>query len=153
MQVGKILSNESHPHSEIDGDELDKGEILDYICSTLDMTEAELIACNGKTLLSTARQVIAKKYPEPHTTIADVSQEHIQAAAGIFLLNTDMITAVLIAEFAWLNHPLEKRSNDMAKIRKAMGNVFATRKFVLKLKHGSATSDRTSGAHHENGSP
>jgi hypothetical protein len=44
-------------------------------------------------------------------------------------------------------HPLEKRSNDMSKIRKAMGNVFATRKFSQKVKgnstpaNGNATND------------
>ncbi|CAF0784751.1 unnamed protein product [Adineta ricciae] len=115
VQVGKILSNESDPCSEIDDDEIDRGEISGYICSTLDMSESELLAFNGKTLLSTARQEFRKKYPDPNTIFANATKEHIQAAAGVFLLNIDMILVGFILEFAWLNHPLEKRSNGYVK--------------------------------------
>lgn len=67
-----------------DGEEsLDRGEILDLICTQLDMSEHELTSCNKGTLLSTARQVIGKKYSDPSTVFADVEQKHIQAAAGI----------------------------------------------------------------------
>lgn len=68
-----------------DGDAHDKQEILNLLCSALGMTEAELQACQGKTLLSTARQVIAAKYPAELATFSDVSKEHLQAAAGELL--------------------------------------------------------------------
>ena len=66
-----------------DGDEsLDRGDILDHICTILGMPEAELRAYTGKNLLSTARQVIGAKYPGLSTTFADVAKEHVQAVAG-----------------------------------------------------------------------
>lgn len=66
-----------------DGDEsLDRGDILEHICTILGMTEVELRACTGKNLLSTARQVIGAKYPGLSTTFADVAKEHVQAVAG-----------------------------------------------------------------------
>jgi hypothetical protein len=33
-------------------------------------------------------------------------------------------------------HPLEKKANDAAKLRHAMGNVFASRTYMRKLKLG-----------------
>ncbi len=33
-------------------------------------------------------------------------------------------------------HPLEKKSNNAAKLRHAMGNVFASRTYLQKLKVG-----------------
>lgn len=46
------------------------------------MNETDLRACQGKTLLSTARQIIGTKHPDESTTFADVPKKHIQAAAG-----------------------------------------------------------------------
>ena len=73
MHIGKILSNSAADNVFGDGDGMDKGDILDLLCSALDMTEADLQACQGKTLLSTARQVIGTKHPDESTTFADVS--------------------------------------------------------------------------------
>ncbi|UJR34562.1 hypothetical protein I4U23_027338 [Adineta vaga] len=127
IYVGKTLSNYVDEVSD-DGDEsLDKGDVLDYICTALGMTEAELRACAGKTLLSTARQVIGTKYPGLSTTFADVAKEHVQA----------------VADYACLMHPLEKKANDMPKIKKAMGNVFATRKHFQKMKIGLVSMDNS----------
>ncbi|CAF1527532.1 unnamed protein product [Adineta ricciae] len=127
IYVGKTLSNYVNEVSD-DGDgSLDRGDILDYICTTLGMTEAELRACAGKTLLSTARQVIGKKYPGLSTTFADVAKEHVQA----------------VADYACLMHPLEKKANDMPKIKKGMGNVFATRKHSQKMKIGLVSMDNS----------
>ncbi len=39
-----------------------------------------------------------------------------------------------ILEYAWFMHPLEKKSNHAAKLRHAMGNVFASRTYLRKLK-------------------
>ena len=39
--------------------------------------------------------------------------------------------------------PLKKKSNDLSQIRKAMGNVFASRKFSQKLKSGIVSSNKT----------
>lgn len=43
-------------------------------------------------------------------------------------------------------HPLEKKTNDMPKIRKAMGNVFATRKFSQKFRSDSTLSNNATKA-------
>lgn len=32
-------------------------------------------------------------------------------------------------------HPVDKKTNDLSKLRKAMGNVFATRKFSRKFNN------------------
>lgn len=48
-----------------------------------------------------------------------------------------------MVDFAWLMHPLEKKCNDLSKIRKAMGNVFASRKFMQKFKGDSMLSNNT----------
>jgi hypothetical protein len=82
IHMGKILSNSTDDNIGDDGEMIDKGEILDLLCSALDMTEADLQACQGKTLLSTARQVIGTKYPDESTTFADIPKAHLQAAAG-----------------------------------------------------------------------
>jgi hypothetical protein len=77
-----MLANDSGSVPDSSEDVLDRGEILDLICTRLDMTEVELISCTGKTLLSTARQVIGGKYPDESTEFAQVDNEHILAAAG-----------------------------------------------------------------------
>ena len=43
-------------------------------------------------------------------------------------------------EFAWLMHSLEKKSNNAAKLLHAMGNMFASRIFLRKLKFASQPS-------------
>ena len=35
-------------------------------------------------------------------------------------------------------HPSEKKANDLSKLRKSMGNVFATRTFSRKVRAGGA---------------
>jgi hypothetical protein len=82
VYVGKMLANDSGSVSDGTEDVLDQGEILDLICTRLYMSEAKLISYTGKTLLSTARQVIRGKYPEESTEFAHVDNEHILAAAG-----------------------------------------------------------------------
>jgi hypothetical protein len=82
VHVGKMLANDSGNVSDGTEDVLDRGEILDLICTRLGMTEAELICCTGKTLLSTARQVIGGKYPDESTEFSQVDNEHVLAAAG-----------------------------------------------------------------------
>lgn len=137
IHVGKILASDSGSVPDSSEDVLDRGEILDLICTRLGMTEAELISCTGKTLLSTARQVIGGKYPDESTEFAQVDNEHILAAAGECFRPIYAPSHVyFLSDYAWFSHPLEKRSNDLSKIRKAMGNVFATRKFSRKLKNG-----------------
>ena len=63
---------------------VNKEEILDRICAVLEMSEGELAACTGWSLLSTARQVISAMYPDEMTIFAEVKKEHIQAVAGEF---------------------------------------------------------------------
>lgn len=82
IHIGKILSNSAADNVGDDGERIDKGEILEILCSTLEMSEADLQACQGKTLLSTARLVIGARHPEESKSFADVPKEHIQAAAG-----------------------------------------------------------------------
>lgn len=82
IRIGKTLSNDVNETSKDGEESIDRGEILAFISTTLDMSEDDLTNCNGKTLLSTARQVIGKKYPDPLTTFGDVETKHIQAAAG-----------------------------------------------------------------------
>lgn len=61
---------------------MEKGELLDSIMTTLDMTEAELTGNIKRSILSTARQLIGVKYPEESVVYADVKKEHIKAIAG-----------------------------------------------------------------------
>ena len=63
---------------------VNKEEILDRICAVLEMSDGELAACTGRSLLSTARQVISAMYPNEMTIFAEVKKEHIQAVAGEF---------------------------------------------------------------------
>ncbi|CAF1341581.1 unnamed protein product [Rotaria sp. Silwood1] len=122
IHVGKVLANDLGISMNDSNEMVNKEEILDVICAALEMSEAELAARIGQGLLSTARQVISAKYPDEMTTFAEVKKEHIQA----------------VADYAWLMHPAEKKFNNLSKIRKAMGNVFATRRFSRKLKSGGA---------------
>ena len=66
-----MLTNDSGSVSDGKGDVLDRGEILDLICTRLSIMEAELTSYTGKTLLSTARQVIGGKY-------ADIYQQNLR---------------------------------------------------------------------------
>jgi hypothetical protein len=61
-------------------------KLLDTICLTLGMSEDQLTANIGKTILSTARQVIEAKYPGDDTVFSDVPKEHIQAVIGEFFM-------------------------------------------------------------------
>jgi hypothetical protein len=65
-----------------DGELLEKGELLDSIMTTLDMTEVELTGTIKRSILSTARQLIGVKYSEENVVYADVKKEHIRAVAG-----------------------------------------------------------------------
>lgn len=65
-----------------DDDKMEKGELLDSIMCTLNMTEVELTAHTARSILSTARQIIAAKYPEPDAAYANVKKEHIKAVIG-----------------------------------------------------------------------
>ncbi|CAF0995444.1 unnamed protein product [Adineta steineri] len=119
INTGKVLSDDIDDPSHIDNT-IDNEILLTTICETLNMTDSELHANIGKSILSTARQVIGAKYPDLATIFADVQKVHIQA----------------ITEYCWLMHPLEKKANDASKIRRAMGNVFATRTFSRKIQLG-----------------
>ncbi|CAF0809163.1 unnamed protein product [Adineta steineri] len=121
INTGKVLSDDIDDPSHIDNT-IDNEILLSTICETLNMTDSELHANIGKSILSTARQVIGAKYPNLATIFADVQKVHIQA----------------ITEYCWLMHPLEKKANDASKIRRAMGNVFATRTFSRKIQLGGS---------------
>ena len=56
--------------------------MIESISIKLGMSENELTACIGKTILSTARQIISKNYPDPVTTFANVDREHVRTVAG-----------------------------------------------------------------------
>jgi hypothetical protein len=98
------------------------------------MTQAQLAENTGKTILSTARQIIGTKYPDPETEFVSIEKNHIRAVIGNFFNLFYLYRIFLKLEYAWLMHPLERKSNNEGKIRHAMGNVFATRKFLRKLK-------------------
>ena len=72
IHIGRILSNSAADNVFDDGERIDKGENLDVLCAALDMSEADLTACQGNTLMSTARQVISTKHPDESTTFTDV---------------------------------------------------------------------------------
>lgn len=78
IHLGKVLSGSINPGNN-EEEEVDKGEILDSIMNTLEMTEAQLSANTAKSILSTARQVIAFKYPEEHVAYCNVRKDHIHA--------------------------------------------------------------------------
>ena len=80
IQIGNVLSGGGGNGD--DDDTIDKGELLDSILCTLSMTEAELTGHTARSILSTARQIIAAKYPEPDAAYAHVKKEHIKAVIG-----------------------------------------------------------------------
>ena len=63
IHIGKVLANESSADGSDMDQDVDKGDILELICTTLNMSEAQLASCKGKSLLSTARQIVAARYP------------------------------------------------------------------------------------------
>lgn len=80
------MSNEINADGSDISQEIDKGDILDRMCTILNMTEVDLSSCHGKTLLSTARQIAAAKYPDENVVFGDVPKEHIQAIAGKYFI-------------------------------------------------------------------
>ena len=82
VHVGKMLASNCGNVFNGKEDVLDRDDILDLICTRLNMTEAELVSFTGETLLSTACQVIGGKYPDESTEFAQVDNEHVLAAAG-----------------------------------------------------------------------
>jgi hypothetical protein len=82
IHIGRVLSGGTINPDHGDDEYVDKGELLDLIMNTLDMTEAELTANTGKSTLPTARQVIGAKYPGENVIYADVEKEHINAVVG-----------------------------------------------------------------------
>ncbi|CAF3863652.1 unnamed protein product [Rotaria magnacalcarata] len=83
IYIGKVLSNDPSVSENEANEAVNKTELIEKICSTLGITESELAKCAGKTILSTARRVISKKYPNSSTVFADVDKDHIQAAADM----------------------------------------------------------------------
>jgi hypothetical protein len=63
-------------------EEMGKGDKLDLIMTSLDMTETDLTNNTGRSTLSTARQVIGAKYPGENAVYADVKKEHIRTVIG-----------------------------------------------------------------------
>ena len=82
IHVGNVLSGGMI--NEDDGDEglVEKGELLESIIATLEMTEAELTANTRRSILSTARQLIGVEYLEEHTIYAQLKKEYIKAVTG-----------------------------------------------------------------------
>ena len=137
INIGNVLSDDMDNGTNNKNNTDDTENVLETICSTLGMSEDQLTANIGKTILSTARQVIGCKYPDPETIFGKIEKGHIQAVIGeFFMLFVLSMRHFFTLEFAWHMHPLEKKSNDAAKLRHAMGNVFASRKFLRKLKLG-----------------
>ena len=81
IHIGKILSNELNPSTD-ENDNAIRRQMIKSISIKPGMSENELAVCIGKTILSTARQIIAKKYPDPTTTFANVDREHVRPVAG-----------------------------------------------------------------------
>ena len=82
VHVGKMLASNCGNVFNGKEDVLDRDDILDLICTRLNITEVELVSFTGETLLSTACQVIGGKYPDESTKFAQVDNEHVLAAAG-----------------------------------------------------------------------
>ena len=81
IHIGKILSNKLNP-SASENDNAIGSQMIESISIKLGMSENELAACIGKTILSTARQIISKNYPAPTTIFANVDREHVRTVAG-----------------------------------------------------------------------
>jgi hypothetical protein len=79
-----VLSSDLDDYSNDNNNMGDKEDLIETICLTLNMTEDQLSTNTGKTILSTARQIIGAKYPDPATIFANVEKEHIQAVIGEF---------------------------------------------------------------------
>ncbi len=79
-----MLSSDLDDYSNDNNNMGDKEDLIETICLTLNMTEDQLSTNTGKTILSTARQIIGAKYPDPATIFANVEKEHIQAVIGEF---------------------------------------------------------------------
>ena len=59
-----------------------KGELLDSIMAILEMTEAELTQYVGRSILSTARQIVETKYPGEDVVFANAKKDRIKAIVG-----------------------------------------------------------------------
>ncbi len=79
------------------------------------MTEAQLAENTGKTILSTARQIIGTKYPDPETAFVSIEKDHIRAVIGNFFNLFYLYSIFFKLEYAWLMHPLEKKLNNAGK--------------------------------------
>lgn len=79
IQIGKVLSCDTETVNE---KTIEKGELLDSIMATLEMTETELTQYIGRSILSTARQIVGTKYPGEDVVYANVKKEHIKAIVG-----------------------------------------------------------------------
>ena len=79
IHIGHVLSGATDTDND---DIIEKGELLDPIMTTLEMTEPELTGYISRSVLSTARQIIGAKYPGEHVVYADVKKEHIKAIVG-----------------------------------------------------------------------
>ena len=82
IHVGKVLSGGTVNGEDDYDEEMGKGEMLESIMQTLDMSEEELTANTGRSILSTARQLIGAKYPGQRVIYANVKKEHIKAVVG-----------------------------------------------------------------------
>lgn len=85
IHLAKILSIERSDVDFNDDPNLNIDEILAPVGASLYTTEVEQKACQGRTILPTARQVIVKKYPSTSTSRSDISDEHIQPEAGEYI--------------------------------------------------------------------
>ena len=90
IDMGKILSGST----VVDDIEEDKGDKLESICHTLNMTEKQLISCEHNTdITKTCRQIVKFIYPDPKdraaklvSTMTDGKLEAIQGNASDYFI-------------------------------------------------------------------
>ncbi|CAM4760753.1 unnamed protein product [Rotaria magnacalcarata] len=114
IDIGKILSGEAN----LDPDE--KSEILLNITTTLDLTEKQLVACKGKNVRITVRQIMKILHPDPPNDFkfAEVDRDHVAA----------------VRAYARLVHPREEKLYTDGDLNHAMGNLFAVKTHKQNLK-------------------
>ena len=79
IQIGEVLSSDTETVKE---NTIGKGELLDSIMAILEMTEAELTQYVGRSILSTARQIVETKYPGEDVVFANAKKDRIKAIVG-----------------------------------------------------------------------
>ena len=128
VDMGRILSGKSQSSD----DEMERGDLLETICTNLNMSESELKNCEHRTdITKTCRQLTKYVYRDAKKRaselVSTMNPKILQAIQGLNQIFCYEIIQFVFVDYARLAHPVQARTPNSV-LNNAIGNVFAAEK-------------------------